>query len=86
MEVTIKIPDDLLEEMPMFKTEEDVKCFFAGKLYEANILGSYAASQIAEMDKLDFIRIMGKKFNIAFINMTLEELEEDIKASEKFRR
>lgn len=78
--LTIEYPDELLVSLKETKEEftEELKVVAAVKLYELGKLSSGKAAKLAGVDKISFLKILGKyKVSIS----TIEEIEEDMKVA-----
>lgn len=76
--LTIKYPEEILISLKESKDEfsRELKTAAAVKLYELGRLSSGKAAKLAGMDKVSFLKILGK-YQISV--STLEEFEEDMK-------
>lgn len=76
--LTIEYPDEILVSLK--ETQDDfskeLKIAAAVKLYELGRLSSGKASRLAGMDKVSFLKTLGK-YQVSI--STLEEFEEDMK-------
>lgn len=76
--LTIEYPEEILVSLKETKDDfsRELKTAAAVKLYELGKLSSGKAAKLAGMDKISFLKILGKyQISIA----TLEEFEEDMK-------
>lgn len=78
--LTIKYPEEILISLKESKDEfsRELKTAAAVKLYELGRLSSGKAAKLAGMDKVSFLKILGK-YQISV--STLEEFEEDMKVA-----
>lgn len=78
--LTIKYPEEILVSLKESKDEfsRELKTAAAVKLYELGKLSSGKAAKLAGMDKVSFLKILGK-YQISV--STLEEFEEDMKVA-----
>ncbi len=78
--LTIEYPEEILISLKESKDEfsRELKTAAAVKLYELGKLSSGKAAKLAGMDKVSFLKILGKyQISIA----TLEEFEKDMKVA-----
>ncbi len=78
--LTIEYPDELLVSMKETKEgfTEELKIAAAVKLYEIGKLSSGKAAKLAGMDRVSFLKILGK-YRVSI--STIEEVEEDMKVA-----
>ncbi|MBI5182008.1 MAG: UPF0175 family protein [Nitrospirae bacterium] len=78
--LTIKYPEEILVSLKESKDEfsRELKTAAAVKLYELGKLSSGKAAKLAGMDKVSFLKILGK-YQISI--STLDEFEEDMKVA-----
>lgn len=76
--LTIEYPDEILVSLKETQDDfsEELKIAAAVKLYEMGKLSSGKAARLAGMDKISFLKILGK-YQVSI--STLEELKEDMK-------
>lgn len=76
--LTIEYPDEILLSLKETQDDfsEELKIAAAVKLYEMGKLSSGKAARLAGMDKISFLKILGK-YQVSI--STLEELKEDMK-------
>lgn len=76
--LTIEYPDEILVSLKETQDDfsEELKIAAAVKLYEMGKLSSGKAARLAGMDKISFLKILGK-YRVSI--STLEELKEDMK-------
>ncbi len=76
--LTIKYPDELLVSLKETKEgfTKELKLAAAVKLYEIGKLSAGKAAKLADMDKISFLKILGK-YQVSI--STIEEVEEDMK-------
>lgn len=76
--LTIEYPEEILVSLKETKDafSRELKTAAAVKLYELGKLSSGKAAKLAGMDKISFLKILGK-YQISI--STLEEFEEDMK-------
>ncbi len=76
--LTIEYPDEILVSLkePQGDFSEELKIAAAVKLYEMGKLSSGKAARLAGMDKISFLKILGK-YQVSI--STLEEFKEDMK-------
>ncbi len=74
--LTIEYPDEILVSLKETQDDfsEELKIAAAVKLYEMGKLSSGKAARLAGMDKISFLKILGK-YQVSI--STLEELKED---------
>jgi len=76
---TIEYPDDVLlslkEDEEEFLTE--LKVLAAVKFYELKKLSLGKAAELAGLDKVDFIKLLGK-YRVSIFSLSEEELVKDI--------
>lgn len=78
--LTIEYPEEILVSLKETKDDfsREVKISAAVKLYEVGRLSSGKAAKLAGMDKISFLKTLGK-YHISI--STLEEFEEDMKVA-----
>ncbi len=78
--LTIKYPEEILVSLKESKDEfsRELKTAAAVKLYELGKLSSGKAAKLAGMDKVSFLKILGK-YQISI--STSEEFQEDTKVA-----
>ncbi|OGW50494.1 MAG: hypothetical protein A2Z50_01375 [Nitrospirae bacterium RBG_19FT_COMBO_42_15] len=78
--LTIEYPEEILISLKESKDEfsRELKTAAAVKLYELGKLSSGKAAKLAGMDKVSFLKILGK-YQISI--STLEEFEKDMKVA-----
>ncbi len=76
--LTIEYPDEILVSLKETQDDfsEELKTAAAVKLYEMGKLSSGKAARLAGMDKISFLKILGK-YQVSI--STLEEFKEDMK-------
>ncbi|MBI2471931.1 MAG: UPF0175 family protein [Planctomycetes bacterium] len=76
--LTIEYPDEILVSLKETQDDfsEELKLAAAVKIYEMGKLSSGKAARLAGMDKISFLKILGK-YQVSI--STLEEFEEDMK-------
>jgi len=76
--LTIEYPDEILVSLKETQSDfsEELKLAAAVKLYEMGKLSSGKAARLAGMDKVSFLKILGK-YQVSI--STLEEFKEDMK-------
>ncbi|GJQ48998.1 hypothetical protein KsCSTR_14710 [Candidatus Kuenenia stuttgartiensis] len=76
--LTIEYPDEILVSLKETQDDfsEELKIAAAVKLYEMGKLSSGKAARLAGMDKISFLKILGK-YQVSI--STLEEFKEDMK-------
>lgn len=76
--LTIEYPDEILVSLKETQSDfsEELKIAAAVKLYEMGKLSSGKAARLAGMDKISFLKILGK-YQVSI--STLEEFKEDMK-------
>lgn len=74
--LTIEYPDEILVSLKETQDDfcEELKIAAAVKLYEMGKLSSGKAARLAGMDKISFLKILGK-YQVSI--STLQELKED---------
>lgn len=80
--LTIEYPEELLVSLKETKEElaSELKIAAAVKLYELGRISSGKAAKLAGMDRISFLKILGKyKVSIS----TIEEVEKDMKVAIK---
>lgn len=76
--LTIEYPDEILVSLKETQDDfsEELKIAAAVKLYEMGKLSSGKAARLAGMDKISFLKILGK-YQVSI--STLEEFKKDMK-------
>jgi predicted HTH domain antitoxin len=77
MRIIIDLPDNT-EGL----TEYDIKMLIANKLYENGIIGLDLGTRIVGINKIDFIKKMGK-YGVGMIHYTEEEFEKEMENARK---
>ncbi len=56
---------------------QELKEFFAAKLYEEGIISSATGARIPGIERRDFILLLAK-YNVAYVNYSVEDLKKEI--------
>jgi len=79
-EGTLEYPEEILISLKEDEKHflKEVKILAAVKLYELNRLSLGKAAELAGVDKVDFIKVLGEH-KVSIFKLTKEELAKDIK-------
>jgi len=79
--VTIPYPEGLPQTLKLSDSEfsAEVRFLAAAKLYELGKMSSGKAAKLAGMDRVSFLRKLGK-YKMPAINIQAEEIEKEVKA------
>jgi len=79
MKLSIELPDDLAIALNMDEEnlERDIRLFAAIKLYEIGKLSIGKASELANVNKIKFIELLGD-YNIPTVDYPPDELDEEL--------
>ncbi len=80
----ITLPADIILALNESKDEiiQEMKFYYAIKMFEMKKLSCGKAAQLCDMDKWSFIEALNK-LNIPVINYTIEELEKEVALFQK---
>ena len=78
-EGTLEYPEEILISLKEDEKHflKEVKILAAVKLYELNRLSLGKAAKLADLDKVDFIKVLGEH-KVSIFKLTEEELAKDI--------